>query len=306
MTHDTSPTLIPVPADWSKRTKIDAAKYAEKYRLSVEDPDAFWADELKRIDWIKAPAEISDVSWSKDDLHIRWFADGVLNACYNCVDRHLPEKQNEVALIWEGDAPSVDKTVTYGQLHDEVRRFSNVLKDMGVKKGDRVTIYLPMIVEAAYAMLACARIGAVHSVVFGGFSPDSIAGRVEDCRSEWVITANEGLRGGKTIPLKANVDKALEKVSGVTGVLVVRHTDAKVAMTDGRDHWYDEAVKNVDLDCPCEPMRAEDPLFILYTSGSTGKPKGVLHTTGGYMVCCLLYTSPSPRDQRGSRMPSSA
>jgi len=284
VTHDTSPTLIPVPADWSKRAKINAGRYAEKYKLSVDNPDAFWAEELKRIDWIKAPTEISDVSWSKDDLHIRWFADGVLNACYNCVDRHLPEKQNDVALIWEGDDPSVDRKVTYGQLHDEVRRFANVLKDMGVRKGDRVTIYLPMIVEAAYAMLACARIGAVHSVVFGGFSPDSIAGRIEDCRSEWVITANEGLRGGKAIPLKANVDKALEKVSGVTGVLVVRHTDANVAMKDGRDRWLHEAAKGVDLGCPCEPMQAEDPLFILYTSGSTGKPKGVLHTTGGYMV----------------------
>ncbi|MBI1233053.1 MAG: acetate--CoA ligase [Alphaproteobacteria bacterium] len=284
MTHDTSPTLIPVPADWSKRAKINAGRYAEQYKLSVDNPDAFWAEELKRIDWIKAPTEISDVSWSKDDLHIRWFADGVLNACYNCVDRHLPEKQNDVALIWEGDDPSVDRKVTYGQLHDEVRCFANVLKDMGVRKGDRVTIYLPMIVEAAYAMLACARIGAVHSVVFGGFSPDSIAGRIEDCRSEWVITANEGLRGGKAIPLKANVDKALEKVSGVTGVLVVRHTDANVAMKDGRDHWLHEAAKGVNLDCPCEPMQAEDPLFILYTSGSTGKPKGVLHTTGGYMV----------------------
>ena len=284
MTHDTPPTLIPVPADWSKRAKINAGRYAEKYKLSVDNPKAFWAEELKRIDWIKVPTEISDVSWSKDDLHIRWFADGVLNACFNCVDRHLPEKQNDVALIWEGDDPSVDRKITYGQLHDEVRRFANVLKDMGVRKGDRVTIYLPMIVEAAYAMLACARIGAVHSVVFGGFSPDSIAGRIEDCRSEWVITANEGLRGGKAIPLKANVDKALEKVSGVTGVLVVRHTDANVAMKNGRDRWLHEAAKGVDLDCPCEPMQAEDPLFILYTSGSTGKPKGVLHTTGGYMV----------------------
>jgi acetyl-CoA synthetase len=284
VTHDTSPTLIPVPADWAKRARINAERYAEKYRLSVEDPDAFWAEELKRIDWIKAPTEISDVSWSKEDLHIRWFADGVLNACYNCVDRHLPEKRNDVALIWEGDDPSVDKKVTYGQLHAEVCRFANVLKDMGVKKGDRVTIYMPMIVEAAFAMLACARIGAVHSVVFGGFSPDSIAGRIEDCRSEWVITANEGLRGGKTIPLKANVDKALEKVSGVTGVLVVRHTDADIAMMQGRDRWYHEAAKDAGADCPCEPMQAEDPLFILYTSGSTGKPKGVLHTTGGYMV----------------------
>ncbi|MEN0652046.1 MULTISPECIES: acetate--CoA ligase [Hyphobacterium] len=284
MTHDTSPTLIPVPAEWARRAKIDAETYTLKYRQSVDDPHAFWAEELKRIDWIKAPTEISDVSWSKDDLHIRWFADGVLNACYNCVDRHLPARQNDVAIIWEGDDPSMDRKVTYGQLHDEVRRFANVLKDMGVKKGDRVTIYLPMIVEAAYAMLACARIGAVHSVVFGGFSPDSIAGRIEDCRSEWVITANEGLRGGKTIALKHNVDKALEKVSGVKGVLVVRHTRASVAMNVGRDQWYDNVAARVDLECPCEPMQAEDPLFILYTSGSTGKPKGVLHTTGGYLV----------------------
>lgn len=284
MTHDTSQSLVPVPDDWSKRARIDASTYREKYRQSVESPDAFWSEELKRIDWIKAPTEISDVSWSKDDLHIRWFADGVLNACYNCVDRHLPERARDTAIIWESDDPSDDRRVTYRELHEEVCRFANVLKDMGVKKGDRVTIYLPMIVEAAYAMLACARIGAVHSVVFGGFSPDSIAGRIEDCRSEWVITANEGVRGGKVIPLKANVDKALEKVSGVSGVLVVKRTDGEVAMSKGRDRWYHDAARNLEADCPCEPMQAEDPLFILYTSGSTGKPKGVLHTTGGYMV----------------------
>jgi acetyl-CoA synthetase len=284
VTQDTSPERIPVSSAWSKRARIDAQTYDRKYRQSVDDPEAFWNEELDRIDWIKRPTEISDVSWSRDDLHIRWFNDGVLNACYNCVDRHLPEKENDVALIWEGDSPEDDKRVTYGELYDDVRRFSNVLIKMGVMKGDRVTIYMPMIVEAAYAMLACARIGAVHSVVFGGFSPDSIAGRIEDCQSGWVITANEGVRGGKTIPLKANVDAALEKVRGVAGVLVVRRTDADVAMTDGRDHWYDEISKGLPLHCPPEPMRAEDPLFILYTSGSTGKPKGVLHTTGGYMV----------------------
>tara|TARA_R110002073_G_scaffold289878_5_gene454782 strand:+ start:1503 stop:3449 length:1947 start_codon:yes stop_codon:yes gene_type:complete len=281
---DSFPIRVPVDKAWAKRAHITADSYEMKYRQSVEDPDAFWRDELKRISWIKAPQEISDVSWSKDDLHIRWFADGVLNACYNCVDRHLPERKNDTAIIWEGDDPADDATITYGRLHDEVRRFANSLKAIGVKKGDRVTIYMPMIPEAAYAMLACARIGAVHSVIFGGFSPDSIAGRIEDCQSEFVITADEGLRGGKPIPLKANVDKALEKPNGVKAVLMVRRTGGKVDFKEGRDHWYHAIAKTVDLDCPPEPMEAEDPLFILYTSGSTGKPKGVLHTTGGYMV----------------------
>ena len=285
---DAFPAIIPVTKDWSRRAHIDAQRYELKYRQSIDDPDAFWREELKRISWIKAPSEISDVSWGKDDLHIRWFADGVLNACYNCVDRHLPERKNDTAILWEGDDPAEDAAITYGQLYDEVRRFANVLKAIGVKKGDRVTLYMPMIPEAAYAMLACARIGAVHSVIFGGFSPDSIAGRIEDCQSEFVITADEGLRGGKPIPLKANVDKALEKAKGVKAVLMVRRTGAKVGFTDGRDHWYHDVAKRVDLDCPPEAMEAEDPLFILYTSGSTGKPKGVLHTTGGYMVWASL------------------
>ncbi|MEE2566746.1 acetate--CoA ligase [Hyphobacterium marinum] len=281
---DDFPSRLPVPKDWSRRAKIGADAYAMKYRQSVEDPEAFWREELKRISWIKAPSQISDVSWTKDDLHIHWFADGVLNACANCVDRHLPECKDDIAIIWEGDDPADDARITYGQLYDEVRRFANALKAIGVKKGDRVTLYMPMVPEAAYAMLACARIGAVHSVIFGGFSPDSIAGRIEDCQSEFVITADEGVRGGKTIPLKANVDKALEKAKGVKAVLMIRRTGGKVGFTEGRDHWYHDVAKRVDLDCPPEPMEAEDPLFILYTSGSTGKPKGVLHTTGGYMV----------------------
>ena len=279
---NTDPEVYPVPADWAAKAHMDRAGY-EAARIAAHDtPDAFWAGAAKRLDWIKAPTTIKDVSFHKDDFHIRWFADGVLNVAWNCVDRHLAERADQTAILYEGDDPSVSGAITYAELHREVCRMANVLKALGVVKGDRVTIYLPMIPAAAVAMLACARIGAIHSVVFGGFSPDSIAGRIEDCGSRVVITADEGLRAGKRIPLKANVDEALTKVS-VDKVLVIAHTGADVPIIAGRDVRYDEAKQGVSDDCPCEPMAAEDPLFILYTSGSTGKPKGVMHTTGGYL-----------------------
>jgi acetyl-CoA synthetase len=281
-----SEKLYDVPADWRKRAFIDDAKYNEMYARSIKDPNGFWAEQAKRIDWIKPFSKVKNTSYT-GDVSIKWFEDGKLNACFNCVDRHLAKRGGQTAIIWEGDDPKDDKKVTYKQLHAEVCKFANVLKARGVKKGDRVTIYLPMIVEAAYAILACARIGAIHSVVFGGFSPDSIAGRVEDCKSTIIVTADEGIRGGRKIPLKANVDAACDKAGGVTSVIVVKRTNAAVNMKAGRDVFYDEAAKTMPADCPCEEMSAEDPLFILYTSGSTGKPKGVLHTTGGY----LLYAS---------------
>jgi acetyl-CoA synthetase len=278
--------IYDVPADWKKRALIDDAKYQEMCTRSIKDPNGFWGDESKRIDWIKQPSKVKNTSY-EGNVTIKWFEDGTLNAAYNCVDRHLAKRGDQVAIIWEGDDPKDDKKITYKQLHAEVCKFANVLKAQGVKKGDRVTIYMPMIPEAAVSILACARIGAVHSVIFGGFSPDSIAGRIEDCKSTCVVTADEGLRGGRKIPLKANVDAACEKAGGVTSVIVVKRTNAAVAMKSGRDVFYDDIAKTVPTDCPCEEMSAEDPLFILYTSGSTGKPKGVLHTTGGY----LLYAS---------------
>ncbi len=278
----TDPDLYPVPADWAASAHMDRAAYEAARRAARETPDAFWAEQARRLDWITPPTRIKDVSFARDDFRIRWFDDGVLNVCFNCVDRHLAYRADQTAILWEGDQPDQSGGLTYAELHREVCRMANVLKDLGVSKGDRVTIYLPMIPAAAVAMLACARIGAVHSVVFGGFSPDSLAGRIEDCGSRIVITADEGLRGGKRVPLKANVDAALQKVS-VDRVLVISHTNADVPMTPGRDIRYGEAKHGVSDDCPCEPMNAEDPLFILYTSGSTGKPKGVLHTTGGYL-----------------------
>jgi acetyl-CoA synthetase len=281
-----SDKIYDVPSAWQKRAFADSAKYEEMYARSIKDPNGFWAEQAKRIDWIKPFSKVKNTSYT-GNVSIKWFEDGSLNAAYNCVDRHLAKRGNQTAIIWEGDDPKDDKKITYRQLHADVCRFANVLKARGVKKGDRVTIYMPMIPEAAVSILACARIGAVHSVIFGGFSPDSIAGRIEDCKSTVVVTADEGLRGGRKIPLKTNVDVACEKVGGVTSVIVVKRTNAAVAMKAGRDVYYDDIAKTVPADCPCEEMNAEDPLFILYTSGSTGKPKGVLHTTAGY----LLYTA---------------
>ena len=282
--------VYPVPAATKERALIDKAGYEKMYARSIEDNEAFWAEQAQRIDWIKPFTEVKDVSFAKDDLHIRWFADGSLNACYNCVDRHLDTKGDDVAIIWEGDDPKNDLKITYRELHERVCKFANALKALGAKRGDRITIYMPMIPEAAISMLACARIGAVHSVVFGGFSPDALAGRIHDCESNIVITADEGVRGGKIVPLKANVDAAAEKadVTTLEKVLVVRHTGNDVGWVEGRDVWLHEAEAEVDADCPCEEMNAEDPLFILYTSGSTGKPKGVLHTTGGYLVYAAI------------------
>ena len=271
-------------AETATGAHIDVAGYQEMYQRSLTDSDGFWAEHGKRIDWIKPYSKISSVSYDKSDLHIRWYEDGSLNAAANCLDRHLADRGEQTAIIWEGDEPDQHKHISYNALHAEVCRFANALRTRGIKKGDRVTIYMPMIPEAAVAMLACARIGAVHSVVFGGFSPDALAGRINDCESNCVITADEGVRGGKTIPLKANTDKALENCPDCTSCFVVRRTGNAVEMQGGRDIWYHEAIADMSDDCPAEEMSAEDPMFILYTSGSTGKPKGVLHTTGGYMV----------------------
>ena len=263
---------------------IDNSGYQAMYDASISDPDAFWAEHGKRIDWIKPYSQVSDVSYDKADLHISWFGDGTLNAAANCLDRHLAGRGDQTAIIWEGDDPADSRHISYAELHEEVCKFANVLKAEGAKKGERITIYMPMIPEATVAMLACARIGAVHSVVFGGFSPDALAGRIQDCDSNMVITADEGLRGGRPVPLKANTDAALESCPDCNKVVVVRRTGGDIGWVDGRDVWYHEAMADVSADCPPEEMNAEDPMFILYTSGSTGKPKGVLHTTGGYMV----------------------
>ncbi|MAI98168.1 MAG: acetate--CoA ligase [Nisaea sp.] len=276
--------LFPVPPAVAEAARIDNAKYQEMYAASVADPEAFWAEHGQRIDWIKPYSQIKDVSYAGDDLHIKWFYDGTLNVAANCLDRHLETRGDQTAIIWEGDDPGDDKTITYRELHAEVCRFANALKGLGAKKGDRITIYMPMIPEATVAMLACARIGAVHSVVFGGFSPDALAGRIQDCDSSMIITADEGVRGGRPIPLKANTDKALQSAPMCQTVVVVKRTGGTIDMHPGRDHWYHDIVAAADADCPAEEMNAEDPLFILYTSGSTGQPKGVMHTSGGYLV----------------------
>ena len=276
--------VFPVTEEWTKRAFIDRETYERMYAQAAADPDTFWQREAQRIDWIKPFTKVKETSFNEADFGITWFADGALNISANCVDRHLPARANDVAILWEGDDPSQSCTITYGELHEQVCRLANVLKSNGVRKGDRVTLYLPMIPEAAVAMLACCRIGAIHSIVFGGFSPDALAGRVQDCDARMVITADEGLRGGKIVPLKANVDEALTHCTSVDRVIVVKRTGGAIPMKEGRDIWYHDAVAQASPECAPEPMGAEDPLFILYTSGSTGKPKGVLHTTGGYLV----------------------
>ena len=280
-----SEKIYDVPEFWAKRALIDGARYEAMYTQSIDDNEGFWAEHGKRIDWMKPYTKVKTVSYAPGAVSIKWYEDGTTNVAHNCIDRHLEKRGDQIAIIWEGDDPKDSKSITYRQLHKKVCTFANVLKASGVKKGDRVTIYLPMIPEAAYAMLACARIGAVHSIVFGGFSPDSLANRIEDCESKVVITADEGLRGGKSVPLKKNVDAAAAKVKGgIEKVIVVKRTGGSVSMQDGRDVWYDDEAEKVGAECPAEPMNAEDPLFLLYTSGSTGKPKGVVHTTGGYLV----------------------
>ena len=283
--------IYTVPGEIAAQSWADNGTYLEMYRRSIEDNSAFWAEQAQRLDWIQPFTQVKDVSFDQENLHVSWYADGVLNVCANCIDRHLPERAEQTAIIWEGDDPNRDLHVSYEELFTAVCRFANVLKQQGVKKGDRVTIYMPMIPEAAYAMLACARIGAVHSVVFGGFSPDALAGRIIDCQSSHVVTADQGVRGAKAIPLKDNVDAACA-IDGVADVLhkviVVKNTGAEINWFADRDVWLHEAEAHTDTDCPAEPMKAEDPLFILYTSGSTGKPKGVLHTTGGYLVYAAL------------------
>jgi len=276
--------LIPVKQQAAARALWTLERYEREYKRSIDAPEMFWKDIAQRLDWVTFPTRIKNTSFDKTDFRIRWYEDGWLNASANCIDRHLPERADAIAIIWEGDDPKDDRRITYAELHGEVCRMANILKARGVKRGDRVVIYMPMIPEAAYAMLACARIGAVHSVVFGGFSPDSLASRIEDCGAVTIITADEGLRGGKRIPLKRNVDAALAKTDGVRLVLVVKRTGGEISWTHGRDLWWESSREDVSPDCPPEIMNAEDPLFILYTSGSTGKPKGVLHTTGGYLV----------------------
>jgi acetyl-CoA synthetase len=279
--------VYPVPEAFAAKSLCNAKQYEEMYKRSVEDPEGFWGEHGKRITWFKDYTKVKNVSFKKPNVSIKWYEDGTLNASYNCIDRHLEKRGDQVAIIWEGDDPSVDKKITYKQLHEEVCRLASAMKARGVKKGDRVCIYMPMVPEAAYAMLACARIGAIHSVVFGGFSPDALAQRIDDSKCAAVITADEGLRGSRKVPLKANTDKALKSCDSVHTVFVVKRTGGQIDWNDKVDVWYHEATKAADPNCEPEEMGAEDPLFILYTSGSTGKPKGVQHTTGGYMV----YTS---------------
>ena len=282
-----SDKIYPVPAQWAAGAHINAASYKSMYEQSVSDPAKFWGEQGKRLDWIKPYTKVKNTSFNPGSVDIRWFEDGTLNVSANCIDRHLAKRADQVAIIWEGDNPNESEQITYRQLSERVQRFANVLKKHGVKRGDSVTIYLPMIPEAAYAMLACSRVGAIHSIVFGGFSPDSLQNRVEDAESKLVITADESMRGGKAVPLKKNADIALEKCKGDEKMLVVRRTGNPIPWKEGRDFWLHEELLTVDAECPPEAMNAEDPLFILYTSGSTGRPKGVVHSTGGY----LLYAS---------------
>jgi acetyl-CoA synthetase len=283
-----SEKVYAVPAEWAARAHIDERKYNEMYKRSIENPTEFWGEAGKRLDWIKPYTKVKNTSFEPGKVSIKWYEDGILNVSANCIDRHLKKRADQVAIIWEGDDPTQDEKITYRQLHERVCKFANVMKANGVKKGDRVTIYLPMIPEAAYAMLASARIGAVHSVVFGGFSPDALASRIIDADSKFIVTSDEGLRGGKPIPLKKNTDTALAKCKGDEKVLVVRRTGNPVPMVAGRDIWLHEELVKVDANCLPEPMSAEDPLFILYTSGSTGTPKGVLHTSGGYLTYAAM------------------
>ncbi|MEN0087847.1 MAG: AMP-binding protein, partial [Pseudomonadota bacterium] len=284
--------IYPVSDELAAKAHIDAAKYREMYDRSVADPDSFWAECGQRLDWVKQPTIIKNSTYEYPDVSIKWYEDGTLNVSANCIDRHLETRGDQVAIIWEGDDPGDDLKITYRELHGHVCRLANAMKDMGVKKGDRVTLYMPMVPEAAYAMLACTRIGAIHSIVFGGFSPDALAQRVVDCESSIIITADEGLRGGKKVPLKANADAAIHIAATqgqqVEHVLVVQRTKGAIEWEPGRDIWYHEATQAASADCPPEEMNAEDPLFILYTSGSTGTPKGVLHTTGGYLVWAAM------------------
>ena len=280
----TEQSLIKVTDEVKRTALIDNEKYLQEYERSINDPENFWAEHGQRIDWIKPYTHIKEVSYSEKDLHIKWFYDGTLNVSSNCLDRHLEKRGDQTAIIWEGDDPNEDKRISFKELHSEVCKFANALKELGVKKGDRVTIYMPMIPEAAVAMLACARVGAIHSVVFGGFSPDALAGRIQDCDSSLIITADEGIRGGKPIPLKANTDAALNSCPMCKTVVVVKRTGGKIDWVEGRDYWYHDITSAQSVECQPEEMNAEDPLFILYTSGSTGKPKGVMHTSGGYIV----------------------
>ncbi len=281
-------TTHPVPPEWAARAYVDAAGYAAKYRAALDTPEAFWREESARLDWIKPWTKLSKCSFDEADFGIEWFADGTLNVSANCLDRHLAARGDQVAIVWEGDDAAQQRKLTYRELHGEVCRMANALRELGAKRGDRITIYMPMIPEAAMAMLACTRIGAIHSIVFGGFSPEALAGRIQDCDSNIVITADAGMRGGKLVPLKANVDAAVDRCPSVSAVLVVRHAGNAVSMAVGRDHWWDELRGTVAADCAPEEMSAEDPLFILYTSGSTGQPKGVLHTTGGYLTWAAM------------------
>ena len=281
--------LYPVPAAWASKAKVTDEAYQRLYARSLDDAHAFWLDQAKRLDWTRFPTKTNESSFDETDFGVKWFADGELNVSANCLDRHLATRGDQVAIIWEPDVPTEEsRSFTYKQVHEEVCRMANVLRSQGVAKGDRVTVYLPMIPEAAFALLACARIGAIHSVVFGGFSPDAIAGRIQDCDSAVVITADFGRRGGKLVPLKTNVDAAAKISPSLKTVIVVRATGAEVPMQDGRDIWYHEAAAEMNAECPAVGMNAEDPLFILYTSGSTGKPKGVLHSSGGYLLWASL------------------